>query len=349
MAGNVKEWCWNTTGDRRYILGGAWSDPGYMFSSADAQLPFDRSPTNGFRCVKYTAPVPGEQSTPVERLTRDYSRETPVPDDVFRIYCGFYAYDKTPLNSVIESTDETSPYWRKQKIAFDAAYGHERVAAYLFLPRNAAPPYQTVVYFPSSMALRMPSSGEMEPEVTNFVIRSGRALLNPVYKGTYERRGTSQERGPNEWRDLVIQWSKDLGRSLDYLETRPDIDRGKVAYYGLSMGSITALPVVAVEDRFQTAVLLAGGLPFSRTPPEVDPINFAPRIRIPVLLLGGRQDFIHPVDSAQVPLLRLLGTPEKDKRHIIFEGGHAPLKIQVLIKDILDWLDRYLGPVRTPG
>jgi hypothetical protein len=26
MAGNVKEWCWNRTGGRRYILGGAWNE-----------------------------------------------------------------------------------------------------------------------------------------------------------------------------------------------------------------------------------------------------------------------------------------------------------------------------------
>jgi pimeloyl-ACP methyl ester carboxylesterase len=346
MAGNVKEWCWNATGNRRYILGGAWSDPGYMFSTPDAQLPFDRSATNGFRCIKSAAPITAELAAPVERLTRDYSRESPAPDEVFRIYRGFYAYDRKPLNAVIESVDESSPYWRMEKVVFDAAYGRERVPAYLFLPRNAAPPYQTVVYFPSSMALRLPSSQDLEMRVIDFVIRSGRALLHPVYKGTYERRSGGPEGGPNEDRDLVIQWSKDLGRCLDYLETRPDIDRGKFAYYGLSLGSITALPLVAVEDRFKAAVLLAGALPFSRTPPEVDPINFAPRIRIPTLLLGGRQDFVHPVDSGQIPLFRLLGTPEKDKRHIIFEGGHAPLRVQSLIKDILDWLDRYLGPVK---
>jgi len=349
MAGNVKEWCWNPAGDRRYVLGGAWSDPGYMFSQVDAQLPFDRSPTNGFRCVKYTAPVPGEQTAAVERLTRDYSRETPVSDDVFRVYRGFYTYDKTPLNAAIEASDESSPYWRKQKVAYDAAYGHERIPAYLFLPRNAAPPYQTIVYFPSSMALTAASSDELELRFVDFVIRSGRAVLYPVYKGTYERRGETPKRESNEWRDLVIQWSKDLGRSIDYLETRPDIDRGKLAYYSVSMGSIYALPVVALEERFETAVLLAGGLAVNRVPPEVDPINFVSRIRIPVLLLGGRQDFILPMDSAQIALLRLVGTPEKDKRHVIFEGGHAPLKIQVLIKDILDWLDRYLGPVKTTG
>ena len=349
MAGNVREWCRNETGGRRYILGGAWSDPGYMFSSSDAQLPFDRSPINGLRCARYTSPVGGKLVAAVDQLTRDYSKETPASDEAYRIYKSLYAYDRTPLNAAVESVDESSPYWRKQKVSFDAAYGHERVPAYLFLPRNAAPPYQTVVYFPSSNARMFASSEDLERSFIEFVIRSGRAVLYPVYKGTYERRKGAEGAGPNELRDLKIAWSKDLGRSLDYVETRRDIDSGKLAYYGLSLGSITALPVLAVEDRFRVAVLLAGGLPFVRVPPEADPVNFAPRIRIPVLLLGGRQDFIHPVDTAQIPLFRMLGTPEKDKKHIIFEGGHAPIRIQTLIKDILDWLDRYLGPVRTTG
>ena len=350
MAGNVREWCLNQTGaGRRYILGGAWSDSGYMFSTSDAQLPFDRSPINGLRCAKYTSAVGGKLVAAVDQLSRDYSKETPASDETYRIYKSLYAYDKTPLNAAVDSVDESSPYWRKEKVSFDAAYGHERVPAYLFLPRNAAPPYQTVVYFPSSNALMLASSEDLERFPIEFVIRSGRALLYPVYKGTYERRTGVESAGRNEVRDWKIACSKDLGRSIDYLQTRRDIDSGRLAYYGLSLGAISTMPLLAVEDRFKAAVLLAGGLPFTRVPPEADPVNFVPRIRIPVLLLGGRQDFILPVDTAQVPLFRLLGTPEKDKKHVIFEGGHAPLRIQLLIKDILDWLDRYLGPVKTTG
>ena len=54
MAGNVKEWCWNEAGDgKRYILGGAWDEPAYMFNVADAHFPFHRYAHFGFRCVKY--------------------------------------------------------------------------------------------------------------------------------------------------------------------------------------------------------------------------------------------------------------------------------------------------------
>ena len=52
MAGNVKEWCWNAVGDRRYILGGGWNEPNYQFRGEDARLPFDRSPNDGFRTIE---------------------------------------------------------------------------------------------------------------------------------------------------------------------------------------------------------------------------------------------------------------------------------------------------------
>jgi hypothetical protein len=41
----------------------------------------------------------------------------------------------------------------------------------------------------------------------------------------------------------------------------------------------------------------------------------------------------------------MLGTPEADKRHVVFEGGHIPSRPQEVFKVILDWLDARLGPV----
>ena len=48
MAGNVKEWCWNeSAGGRRFILGGGFGEPTYMFIDQDAQAPLDRRPNYG--------------------------------------------------------------------------------------------------------------------------------------------------------------------------------------------------------------------------------------------------------------------------------------------------------------
>ena len=81
-----------------------------------------------------------------------------------------------------------------------------------------------------------------------------------------------------------------------------------------------------------------------RGQPEVEPINFLPRIKLPVLMLNGRYDHYFPVESAQLPFFRLLGTPPQRKRQVISEGGHFVPRTQ-LISEVLDWLDRYLEPV----
>jgi cephalosporin-C deacetylase-like acetyl esterase len=348
MAGNAKEWCWNASGEKRYILGGGWNEPSYMFVDPDAQPPFARTATYGFRLVKYLSAVPKEATEPVARQVRDYSKEKPVSDDVFRVYRGLYAYDKTPLNAVVESVDESDSRWRREKVSFEAGYGNERMTAYLFLPRNVTPPYQTVVYFPGSNAIDTRSSEDLSATRFGFLVRSGRAVMFPIYKGTYER-GDGLERediSPSFWRDHVILWRKDLSRTIDYVETRKDLNPGRIAFYGLSWGAEMGPIMTAVEARIKTAVLVAGSFTLARPfLPEADPLNFAPRVRVPVLMVNGRYDYIFPVESSQDPMFRWLGTAAKDKRHIVFDSGHSPPN-DLLIKEVLDWLDHYLGQVK---
>ena len=168
MAGNVKEWCWNETGSgKRYILGGAWDEPLYMFNDPDARSPFERSGNFGFRCAKYVSTGMAAKATePVAPRTRDFSREKPVSDELFRAYRSLYSYDKTALNANVESISKAEE-WKQEKITFAAAYGNERVIAYLFLPKTSDPPFQTVVYFPGSAVIDMRSSTPV-PETQNF-------------------------------------------------------------------------------------------------------------------------------------------------------------------------------------
>ncbi len=345
MAGNAKEWCSTSSGSRRYILGGAWNEPSYMFTERDAQDPFGRKLTYGFRCAKYPAALPAALVAPVERPLRDYSTERPANDEAFRIYQSLYAYDRTPLNATVEALPDDSPYWRREKVTVDAAYGKERVPAFLFLPRNAAPPFQTVVFFPAGQAFSLRSNADLETRQIRFLLQSGRAVLYPVYRGTFDR--WVEPSSEHNDRDLIIQDVKDFSRSVDYLETRPDIDRDRLAYYGNSAGANIAPLVLATDKRLKAAVLLAGGLPLSKQLPEIDQINFLPRVTTPVLMLNGRHDFVQPVETSQQPKFNLLATPAADKRHVVYDTGHAVVFVQPMIKEVLDWLDRYLGPVKT--
>jgi eukaryotic-like serine/threonine-protein kinase len=345
MAGNVKEWTWNQSGDRRFILGGGFGEPVYMFVDGDAQSPLKRAPNYGFRCMKTAGNAISEALThPIEHLTRDYSKEKPVSDEAFAIYKRFFAYDKTDLKPQIESVTESSEPWRKERITFNAAYGSERIPAYLFLPKNTQPPYQTIIYHPHSGALERRSSADVGMRDLDFIIKSGRALMFPIYKATYERHVENTE-GPNVWRDLTIQIAKDFMRSVDYLETRNDIDHERLAYYGISWGGSAGPRIVALEKRLKAAVFVGGGLAVEAAPPEIDTLNFAPRASIPVLMINGKYDFDTPYSSCQLPLFRLLGTPAKDKRLALFDTGHVVPRND-LIKETLDWLDHYLGPVK---
>ncbi len=349
MAGNVKEWCWNEAGGhKRYILGGAWDEPVYMFGG-DARSAFDRAANFGFRCVKYISKeaLSTAVTGPVIFSVRNYEEERPVSEEIFRVYRSLYSYDKTPLSAAAESVDESDPDWRKERITFAAAYGNERVIAYLFLPRKFASPFQTIIYFPGVYAMDSRSSKDMN--VRNEVepiIKGGRAILWPVYKGTYERGGGDELKKASDrlYRDHVIYWSKDLGRSIDYLETRPDLDPQKIGYYGLSWGAAMGPILIALENRLKVGVLHAGGFSFEKALPEVDQINFAPRVTIPVLMLNGRYDWFYPLEISQ-PMFRLLGTPKEHKHHALFEAGHVVPRSH-FIKETLDWLDRYLGPAK---
>jgi formylglycine-generating enzyme required for sulfatase activity/dienelactone hydrolase len=364
MAGNVKEWCWNATddsGSRRYILGGAWGEQTYMFTERDFQSLWDRSPANGFRCVQYPK---GEELVakalfdPLKQnLIRDFSTVMPLPDDEFQIYEELYEYDRTNLNAVVESVEDHSPIWRKEKITFDAAYGGESVTAYLFLPKAVEPPYQTVVYWPGDGATREESFHDLpERDYTEFVITNGRALLFPVYKGTYDRPVplgletsiASAARSPMAHRDWAIQMSKDLRRSVDYLETRKDIDEEKMAYYGFSWGAFWGPVMLALEDRFKAAVFVVGGFyVWGELPPAMDPAIFAPRVKTPILMVNGKEDFFFPVRTSQIPMYKLLGTADENKEHKLYPGGHGLFRLfsKQIRRDVLVWLDRYLGPV----
>jgi dienelactone hydrolase len=351
LAGNVREWCRNQTSreGERFILGGGWNDPPYAFNDAYAQPALDRSETNGFRCIRpiHAQAEPERLARTIELPFRDFFAEQPVDDRTYRLYLDQYAYDRTELNAEVEERTEEED-WIAERVSFDATYGGERVTVFLFLPKTgvAESPHPAVVVFPGSGVIHQRGNDEgARRRVPEWVVKSGRAVVFPIYKGTLDRGGeltTDQPSETNRYRDYVKMWAHDLSRTVDYLETREDIDTERLAYWGVSWGGRMAPLMLAVEPRFKTAVLYVAGLKFQRALPEADPFNYVTRVTLPVLMINGRNDFFFPLETSQRPMFELLGTPEAHKKWVVYDGGHSVPRTQ-RIKESLAWLDRYLG------
>jgi formylglycine-generating enzyme required for sulfatase activity/pimeloyl-ACP methyl ester carboxylesterase len=350
LAGNAREWVLNQSSgsDQRFILGGGWTDPSYAFNDSFKQPALDRSESNGFRCIKEladsSADSPLKQSIAI--TFRDYSKEQPVDDAAFASFARQFVYDKTPLGAVLQKTSKTDA-WKEEVVTIDAGYNNERLPLHIFLPTNYTGPLQPVVFFPGSNGLH---ENTFDSSVISrrllFVIKSGRALIFPIYKSTYERRDDQKSDGPDmsvRYKDHVIMWAKDYSRTIDYLETRKDMQADKVAYLGISWGGYMGGIIAAVEKRIKVVVLNVGGMVMEKSLPEVDQINYLPRVRQPVLMLNGAYDMYFPVESSQKPLFRFLGTPENQKKMIVYPSGHIVPQTE-FIKETLAWLDTNLGP-----
>ena len=350
MAGNVREWTVNAREPgSRYILGGGWSDPAYLFSEIYTQPEMDRSPINGIRLVRRLGPSAdlARASAPVPGLTHDYSKAKPVDDATFRAFLTLYDYDHTPLNAKVVARDSGAADWVREEVEFDVPGDSLRMRALLFLPRRVAPPYQTVVIFPASDVQFLRDYHAPSISTVDYLVRGGRAVLYPIYEHTYGRGSASEDTpdGSIAHRDQMIRWAREMRRSIDYASTRPDVDTTRLAYSGTSWGGRMGGVLLALEPRFRVAVLNVPGLSMLPSRPEEDPVNFLPRIHIPVLMLSGRYDSGFPLELSQKPFFRLLGSPPSMKRHVLDEGGHF-LARPMMVRETLAWLDRYLGPVQ---
>ena len=334
------------------------TDPAYVYLFPDARSPFDRAAGNGMRAIKRLDPAArGVENDPLpRRMSIDGRTLQPVTDAEYAVFTRFYDHRRMPLDARVEATDESSPHWIKHRVSFAAGYGTERTMALLYLPRNARPPYQSVLFMGGAATFYRKSSAT-EKDVfgwsyVEYLIRGGRAVMIPIWKGSYERSDgfhPLQTEWPS-YREHVIQWVSELRQSVDYLQSRDDMADEAIAYEGVSNGAIWAPdlhgPRAAPQDRRPHFRRSAD----DPTPQHTDAAgNRRVQLRAARHAAGadnGRHDAIFPWETAQVPLYRLFGAAPADKTHLVFPGGHSSFGwMDELIKEALDWLDRRFGPV----
>lgn len=348
MIGNVREWCFNEVEGLRTIVGGSFADPAYFSQQSiddpGAAAPFDRSTENGFRLAETrdTQQIAERLHAPIE-FRSEPEIDDPVPDAVFQAYLSGFEYERLPLDSAVEESVETR-HWIRYRISIASHRAGERIALYLYVPNTAATNYQTIIYWPTITALITDSIDQQFVHL-DFALRNGRAVLFPVVEGILERRRASF---PN-WssiagRDLVIEAIKDMRRSIDYLESRADINDAAIAFYGYSWGGRLGPIALAVEPkRLKVGILNQAGLQHLSIP-ETSVLNYLPRVSAPVLQFNGRYDTDFRFESSAKPFFDLLGTSPDFKKHVVNDTSHYVPR-EIVIGETLDWLDEHLGPV----
>ncbi len=348
MLGNAREWCLNLApGDQRVIAGGAWDDAAYMIENSisipHSLGPMDRSSTNGVRLaalrdeanliVAASRPVVAPEATSIP---------DPVSDEVFAAHLSNFEYDRSALNVSVEETAEFR-YWTRQLVSIDTSDGTDRIPIYVYLPKRERSRYPAVMYWPGASSFFFDSLDDLSFQL-GFLLRNGRAVIMPVTNGTYQRRLPKWPNwGMQSGRDLAIEQIREFRRAVDYVETRPDIESGNLAYAGFSWGGRVGAMVMAVDDRFKAAILNQAGINHE-VHEDIDVSHFLPRVSVPTLHFSGRYDTDFRFETASKPFFDRLGTPAEHKKHVVEPTGHF-VSPAVVKGETLDWLDKYQGAV----
>ena len=346
MAGNAKEWVWNIFGGRGLTLGGAFDEPTYLASQTAPQPRMDRSLKNGFRTARLINPRDlNPFGDPIEtQAPKDLSFYKPMSDEVFKVYSRSFEVDSSKPKSKVIYIDDSHPIWIKERISIEVGYNEEMMDMLIFKPKNSFGPSSPVVIHPGSNYYSTPpeiddiNPGEFS---LDFLIKSGKTLVWPAWKGSLNRMPATRSGGDRmrDFRNLYIAWVGDTNKTLDYLETRNDIDTDNIFYLGMSYGALFNTHTLLFENRYKGAILYVGGV-FPTYPPLVDGINHMPRIDTPFLMLNGEQDYLVP-KSAAMYFYQSTGTPEKDKKIVFYDSGHWPLPRNQMIKETLDFIKKY--------
>lgn len=164
--------------------------------------------------------------------------------------------------------------------------------------------------------------------------------------GHGDRRANPGDDDMTVFSDFLGEWSRDGSTdeavadwraTLDAVRRQPEVGDGPVGYWGLSMGTIYGVPLVAADRRIQVAVFgLMGLVGPTRERMAVD----AKAVTCPLLFIQQWDDSLIPRDSS-FELFDTLGA--HDKRLHATPGEHSAVPAEEFVFSAR-FLARYLAP-----
>lgn len=254
------------------------------------------------------------------------------------------------------------------------------VPAIVVKPANAAKPLPAIICLPGTSGTRKHLT-DAQLKLSPFprtgwaraLAREGFLTISLDYRG-------SETRGQNIFTDAVREQLAgrsymgllvyEVMRAVDYLQTRPDVDRQRIGITGFSLGGAMSWYAAAADPRLRVVVPVCSGAGtydallssqphtryhsqyfypagFMQTFPNDQPELFAALAPRPVLIVGRDQDQGMPVEGLRKleqevsAAYRKRGVPERFAVHLT-PGDHN--YTAEMFAEVKQWFRRFLNP-----
>jgi dienelactone hydrolase len=277
-------------------------------------------------------------------------------EEASRAIAQVFEYDTSiPLEARIVEKIEKDGLLR-EKIVFRGAQGF-LVAGYLQFPEHGAGPFPCVLLLHGWSGSKESwwqdgnyiSGGNVRRELlaAGFAVLALDAQCHgdriaendfaPVNHYVDKSAADKPRKGYFTLVDIYIQSTRDYRRAIDYLETRPEIDKSRIGVVGYSMGGTQTFLLTGVEPRVKVAVAVAAPAEKSKWS-LVAPQNFVRAVGgRPFLSIMGRSDPMCPVEHA---LARQSLFDGKTNNQLLFDAGHRlPLDY---VPHAVGWIKKHL-------
>ena len=275
---------------------------------------------------------------------------------------GEFPKAKAPLKVEVLAT-ETLPEFTRQLLKYQIEDG-VFTDAYVLTPRNVAGKLPGIVVFHQTVKSQAQQAAGVDasvPELMHgvqlvkrgYVVICPRCFIFADGAGYAEWVKRMQQLHPT-WTGMArMTW--DGIRAADYLESLPQVDRGRIGCLGHSLGAKEVLYAAAFDERFKVAVFSEGGIGLAFSNWDA-PWYLGPRIRQPgfarehhelialiaprpFLLLAGNSadnDKSAAFTEAARPVYELLGARDHVRLLNHRQGHRYPAEAQAAAEELLD-------------
>jgi dienelactone hydrolase len=169
-------------------------------------------------------------------------------------------HDK-PLRPSEERVHEADAY-TQYRVEFNGIKG-DRVPGYLYVPKRRPDAAKTPL---PAILLQYGIGGNKN---TNYIVAIGKQFAARGYVVlTIDSPNVGERKTPGK-RTLgvlalmggepIMHTCSDYSRAIDYLVARPEVDRERVGFVGISWGAITGITYVAYDPRIKAMASMVGG------------------------------------------------------------------------------------------